>query len=139
MPTPAGSPFTPPGPAPAPLEARVPADSGSDGASSAPGDTVPAEDATAAINAGPSPYDHWIGMTEADVRRVIARTHPTVRLNGSAKLSVRGRTWLIEYEVRNCSDWTTRIELVFEHQRVVRATEVQGRWTGKLCADEHGF
>ena len=98
-------------------------------------DATSTSESSEALPIGPpsSPEAAWIGMTEADVRRVLAKTHPAKRITADATLTIRGATWTIEYEQSNCSYWTTKIELVFEKGRVARANESKGRVTGKIC------
>lgn len=75
----------------------------------------------------------WLGMNEAEVRRVIADLNPDFFVSGTKRLTVRGRKWIIEVEPGGCSDWTMIIELTFANHRVVSSAQSRGHYTGKEC------
>lgn len=83
--------------------------------------------------------DAWIGMTPAEVRESLkGSARARVQLTGTPVLTIRGDTWLVEWEPGGCSDWTQLLTLRFSGGRVVKANEKpRHHYTGKECGFEH--
>jgi hypothetical protein len=110
-------------------------------ASPASSDVVPdaslppaAAPSTPVASAAPDGPYSWVGLTQAEVGAIVEARHPTHSLSGHPRLTVKGATWLIEYEPGGCNDWAIRLTVVFANGKV-RSVDAnpRGRWTGKYC------